>query len=116
VPVAVSTPAGHDVGGIVGHMLEHQRAVDDLLQGLIVPSATHWKQGAERLRQAALLPDGKMPSAAESSAEAHAHAIAKQAEGDADSAARAVRYAQIVGTCADCHKLHSQIWGPTRGR
>src|SRR5690349_16545378 len=32
------TRTGPDLGGIVGHMLEHQRALDDLLLGLVVPS------------------------------------------------------------------------------
>ena len=118
--VAVTTPAGHDVGGIVGHMLEHQRAADDMLQGLFVPSASQWRQGAERLLVAGLQPDKLPPdpklTADLRKAEARIHDLAKQAGADADVNARAARYAQLLVTCAECHGIHSRIWGPTRGQ
>ncbi len=121
VPVAVSTPAGHDVGGVVGHMLAHQRAADDMLQGLFVPSASLWRQGAGELVAASMFSTDKLPpdpkwTPALRKAETDVHAIAKQAEGDTDAAAKATRYAQLIVTCAECHSLHSRIWGPTQGR
>jgi cytochrome c553 len=117
--VAVTTPGGHDVGGIVGHMLEHQRAADDMLQGLFAPSASQWRQGADGLRVAALQP-AQMPSdpkltATIRAAESRLHALAKEAAGDMDAHAREARYAQVLVTCAECHVLHSRIWGPARG-
>jgi mono/diheme cytochrome c family protein len=121
VPVAVLTPAGHDVGGVVGHMIEHQRAADDLLQGLVVPSASLWRQGAASLRAAFLLDLGKLPDDPKltdelKKNESRVHAIALQAEADADADARTAHYAQLMVTCAECHSLHSRIWGPARGR
>lgn len=121
VPVAVGTPGGHDVGGVVGHMLDHQRAADDMLRGLFVPSASQWRDGAEQLGRAATLPENKLPadpkwSKALRQADGRIHALAKEAQGDADPTARAARYAQIIVVCAECHSLHSRIWGPTGGR
>ena len=48
--------ARRDVGGIVGQMRDHQLAVDDMLFGLMIPSASYWRQGADRLRVVPLLP------------------------------------------------------------
>ena len=58
---APSRPAGPDIGGGFGHMLEHQRAADEMLIGLMVPSTSDWRQGADRLRAAVLLP-GQLPA------------------------------------------------------
>ena len=49
-----TTPKRADVGGLVGHMLEHQRAVDEMLEGLFIPSESQWIRGASRFRQAPL--------------------------------------------------------------
>ncbi len=53
-------PAPRDVGGVVGHMQEHQLALDNMLLGLMIPSLSHWREGADRLRVAPLLP-AKLP-------------------------------------------------------
>jgi mono/diheme cytochrome c family protein len=109
-----------DVGGIVGHMLEHQRAVDELLQGLVIPSATEWRQGAERLRAAPLRPDQYPPDPRLTSelkrTDARVHQIADRAVKAADAPARAAVYSDLLTTCAQCHGLHRQIWGPDRKR
>jgi hypothetical protein len=57
----IASPSVRDLGGIVGHMCDHQRAMDELLQGLVVPSATLWSQGAERLRSEPLSTDRLPP-------------------------------------------------------
>jgi len=116
---APATPVRPNVGGVVGHMLEHQRAADEMLQGLIVPSASQWRQGAERLQTAALQPD-KLPRDSKLTpqvlkAEDRVHRLADQATAAADTNARAATYAQILTTCAECHGLHGVIWGPRKG-
>lgn len=122
IPVAVATPKGHDVGGIVGHMLEHQRAADEMLEGLIAPSASSWRSGAERLADARLLPDQKLPDDLRllqqvQQSERRLHTVARSAAAEGiDAPARQALYAQIMTTCAECHSLHRRIWGPTRGR
>ncbi|HQZ39698.1 MAG TPA: hypothetical protein PLH72_11730 [Vicinamibacterales bacterium] len=45
-----------EVGGVVGHMLEHQLAADQLLEGLVIPSDTLWRAGARALMVAPLNP------------------------------------------------------------
>jgi len=97
-------------------MLEHQRAADEMLQGLIIPSASQWRQGAERLRTAALQRD-KLPRDSKLTpqvlkAEERVHRLADQATAAADTSARAAIYAQVLTTCAECHGLHAVVWGP----
>jgi len=114
---APPTPVRPDVGGLVGHMLEHQRAVDELLQGLVIPSASLWSQGAERLRGEPISA-GELrrdPALTESyqQADARVHEIAERAVGAQDPIARGAAYAELLTTCAECHSLHRRIWGPT---
>ena len=111
-----STRTYPDVGGVVGHMLEHQRAADELLQGLLIPSDSRWLQGAERLRTATLSPaelppDPKLTSEVRK-AESAVHALADRAAAASTSAERAAVYVDLATTCAQCHSLHRQIWGP----
>jgi mono/diheme cytochrome c family protein len=104
---AASRSIGHDVGGIVGHMLEHQRAADMLLIALMMPSATEWRQGADSLRVAALLPF-KFPSDPKLTKDIRAldlrvHQIADRAI-DAETADERARvYTDLLTTCAQCH-------------
>jgi cytochrome c553 len=105
-----------DVGGIVGHMLTHQRAVDELLQGLLIPSDSRWAQGAELLRTAELSrsdlpPDPKLTPELRR-AEAAVHALADRAATATTAGDRAAVYVELATTCAQCHSLHRQIWGP----
>jgi mono/diheme cytochrome c family protein len=108
-----------DVGGLVGHMLEHQRAADELLQGLLIPSPTQWSRGAERLKAAALRP-GELPvdralRGQLQEADSRVHQLADRAARATDAQARADVYADLLVTCAQCHGLHRGIWGPGRG-
>jgi hypothetical protein len=105
-----------ELGGVVGHMLEHQRAADQMAQGLIVPSSTAWRAGAEGFRGAPLhpkaLPGGvKLPSQVLASEE-RIHQLASQAVRAEDPGARAMFYGQILARCADCHAQHKTLWGP----
>jgi mono/diheme cytochrome c family protein len=108
-----------DVGGLVGHMLEHQRAADELLQGLLIPSESRWTQGAARLRAAELsradLPSDPKLTPEVRKAEAAVHALADRAAAASTTAARAAVYVDLATTCARCHTLHRQIWGPKTG-
>ncbi len=121
VPVNVARDRPPDVGGIVGHMLDHQLAVEDLLEGLLVPSAASWRIGAERLRDADVLEKERLPADPKWTdalrlAEQRVHGIAREAVDDQTPEQRADHYATLVTTCAECHSLHSRIWGPTGGR
>jgi cytochrome c553 len=114
-PLRPAPPAAL-AGGLTGHMLEHQRAVDELLQGLVVPSASQWARGAERLRTAPLrpaeLPQDPGLAGSVRRADERVHQIAGRAAVAETPAARANVYADLLTTCADCHSLHRRIWGP----
>jgi hypothetical protein len=109
-------PPVPEVGGLAGHMLEHQRAVDELLQGLVVPSASQWNRGAERLRTAPLsqadLPAGSGLAGSVRRADERVHQIAARAAKATMPSTRSGVYADLQTTCAECHSLHRRIWGP----
>jgi hypothetical protein len=115
-PAVVQRP---DLGGIVGHMLEHQRAVDALLRGLIIPSAAEWREGAERLKGAPLHPSYLLPdpnwTRFRRQADERVHQIAERAQRASNPILRGAVYADLLTTCADCHSLHNKLWGPGRG-
>lgn len=112
----IASASVRDLGGIVAHMREHQRAVDELLQGLVVPSARLWSQGAERLSTEPLSADRLPPdpglTARVKEAETRVHRLADRAVQATDTAARTVTYAELLTTCAECHSLHGRVWGP----
>lgn len=115
---APSAPRQPNVGGLVGHMLEHQRAADLLLQGLIVPSASQWTQGAEALRAAPLrsgdLPPDRRLNANLKLADDRVHQLAARADKASDPTTRGAVYTDLLTTCAQCHSLHGKVWGPAR--
>jgi mono/diheme cytochrome c family protein len=116
---APSRPAGPDIGGGLGHMLEHQRGADEMLIGLMVPSTADWRQGADRLRAAPLLPrqfpkDPKLTPDIRK-LDLRVHEIADQAIEAETPDERASAYTALLGTCTQCHSLHRKIWGPGRG-
>ena len=114
---AVPRNTTRDVGGVVGHMQEHQRAVDELLIGLMIPSQSQWMAGAERLRGAnRSRRTAEGPSADEVGARPTCGSISSPTRRSwprrrLDAAA----YAGLMTTCAQCHGLHSKVWGPGRG-
>lgn len=113
---AMPVTARRDLGGLVGHMLEHQTAAEHMANGLIVPSSAEWRRGAEGFKKAplprdAIPPGAKVPPSLFAS-EARIHDLADQALRTEDPAARAVFYGQILARCADCHSRHRTLWGP----
>jgi mono/diheme cytochrome c family protein len=110
-------PSPSAAGGVVGHMLAHQRAVDQMLQGLVLPSAALWRQGAEGLKAAPLrrseLPRDSALTRDVIAAEQRVHRMADQAAATNDPAIRARQYAEILTTCAECHSTHRKVWGPS---
>lgn len=108
------------VGGLVGHMLAHQHAIDRMQQGLILPSAELWRQGAQDLKVAPLrqadLPRDAALTRDVIAAEKRVHRMAEEAITTDASAVRARQYAQILTTCAECHSAHRKVWGPSGAR
>jgi mono/diheme cytochrome c family protein len=107
------------IGGIVGHMVDHQRAVDALLLGLVVPSSSEWTRGAELLK-APLLKGVDLPPDPELVARAmvterQIHGLADVLLAATTREARVVAYSRVIATCANCHSLHPAIWGPGQG-
>jgi mono/diheme cytochrome c family protein len=114
---AMNAPA--DVGGIVGHMTQHRFAADEMLLGLMIPSPSQWHQGADRLRVAPLLPS-KFPDDTNLTkqirqADVRVHDLATRATKAETLADQADIYTQLIANCAQCHSLHSKVWGPARG-
>lgn len=117
MPVPV-TPKRPPVGGLVGHMLEHQRAADEMLEGLFIPSETQWLRGAARfvgapLRQQSLPRDPKLTPGIRK-AEERVHQLAERAREARAWKDRGEIYAEMLTTCASCHSLHGVVWGPRR--
>jgi mono/diheme cytochrome c family protein len=98
-----------------GHMREHQRGLDQMLHGLVVPSTQQWIEGTERLSRAPLdselLPSerGLTPEARD--AETRVHDIAERAKQVQTLAERAAPYAEMLTACASCH-AQRKGWGP----
>ena len=112
------TPKRPPVGGLVGHMLEHQRAADEMLEGLFIPSETQWLRGANRfvaapLRQQSLPRDPRLTPGIRK-AEERVHQLAERARQATAWQDRGQIYAEMLTTCASCHSLHGVVWGPRR--
>jgi cytochrome c553 len=116
--VRATVPAGKDirVGGLVGHMLLHQRGVDDLLEGLVAPSDSQWVEGVRVFASPKLDPHtvpGKMRKPMDHGETALAilagHAAPAQRTRD-----RVQVYGQVIATCGNCHRTHGKFAGPDR--
>jgi cytochrome c2 len=114
---ALPVPSPSAVGGVVGHILDHQRAIDQMLQGLVLPSSTLWRHGADALKVAPLhrseLPRDAALTRDVIAAEKRVHGMADEAIATTEPAVRARQYAQILTTCAECHSAHRKVWGPS---
>jgi hypothetical protein len=94
------------------HMAEHQHAVNLLYRGLVGPSESDWKHGAEALEAAPLGAD-TIPEARDAlKAEQKVHELAGQAVKARDRAARVAAYGEVIAACANCHGVHGRLWGP----
>jgi cytochrome c553 len=104
------------VGGTVGHMQQHQHAVELMADGLIIPSTTAWSKGVAMLKEAPLrttqLPKDPKLTREIAASEDRIHVLADQAASATEEQARVAAYSQIISTCAQCHGLHGRVWGP----
>jgi hypothetical protein len=101
------------VPGTAAHMRAHQYAVDLLYRGMIGPSDTLWKQGAEALKGSPLT-DKDLTKASKEivASEARVHDLAGRAAQAADAGARIAIYGELIGGCASCHAAHGMVLGP----
>jgi hypothetical protein len=110
MPEASAPAAGT---GTRAHMLAHQYAVDLMYRGMVGPSESLWKQGAEALKVAPLTDkDLAKPSKETAAAEARVHEIAGRVAQAADAGSRIAVYGELIGGCANCHALHGMVLGP----
>jgi mono/diheme cytochrome c family protein len=113
---ALSTSSLPSVGGTVGHMLEHQRAIDQLLRGLVIPSDREWQAGARALRGSPLHARELQRDATFTPQllriEEAVHRLAEEAVATQMTENRVRIYSTLLARCADCHGLHRKIWGP----
>jgi hypothetical protein len=105
-----SPPAA--VPAAAAHMLPHQHALDLMYRGMVGPSETLWKQGAEALKASPLGDkDAAKASKADAAAEARVHEIAGRAAQAADAGARIAIYGELIGSCTSCHAAHGRVLG-----
>ena len=93
-------------------MLEHQYAVDLMYRGMVGPSDTLWKQGAEALKGSPLTDKDLAKASKEIAAfEARVRELAGRAAQAADAGSRIAIYGELVGGCASCHGAHGMALG-----
>jgi len=116
---AASLPGLPTVGGVVGTMLEHQRAIEEMLQGLVVPSTSLWREGASAFAAITLHPSDLPVTPGErtqmAGVENRLRHVAEQAIDAPEGQPRITAYATLLAACADCHSRHAKVWGPGRG-
>jgi len=111
---AHAMPPQPTVGGQVGHMLSHQQAVDLMVQGLTVPSAWLWQEGAVALERAplrkAVSSSNQKLSKGLLEAERSVHHLAARARVAGDQRSRVYVYSELAQSCATCHaRLKSEV-------
>lgn len=115
---AMPRTASPEVGGLVGHMLAHEAAADLMVQGLIVPSASLWMEGARALDRAPLrrrdLPYDRKLTREVAAQEERVHELTARAREAPDQRSRLYVYSELMQTCSACHGLHGGVWGPDR--
>jgi mono/diheme cytochrome c family protein len=97
---------------IVGHMLRHEQAAEQMLHGLVMPSDSLWLQGTTAFAETPL-EAGDFPVDFErgekmARVEADVHQLAQNAFAAENPSSRASAYAQLLGTCAGCHQRHAR--------
>jgi hypothetical protein len=97
---------------IVGHMLRHEQAAEQMLHGLVMPSDLLWLQGTTAFAETPL-EAGDFPVDFErgekmARVEADVHRLAQSAFAAETLSSRARAYAQLLGTCAGCHQRHAR--------
>jgi hypothetical protein len=109
MPEASAPPPG---AGATAHMRAHQYAVDLMYRGMVGPSDTLWKQGAEALKGSPLTDKdlAKAPKEVVAS-ETRVHELAGRAALAADAGSRIAIYGELIGGCASCHGMHGTVLG-----
>jgi len=116
-PIAWPAPTKPAEGlGVAAHMLEHQWAIDLMYQGLAQPSGEAWKTGVEALKASPLaakdLPKDAKLTKDIVAYEKKVHELAGKALIATDLGSRVAVYSESLASCASCHGLHGQVWGP----
>ncbi len=116
VTPAFPAPAQPVAAGLSGHMLEHQAAVRQLVEGLVAPSDATWRNGARALAAAPLnamdLPVNSAVRTELAPTEERLHRLAAGAADANDPFARAAFYGQLLAACADCHTRYEKLTRP----
>jgi cytochrome c553 len=99
--------------GTAAHMLEHKYALDLMYRGMVGPSETMWKQGAEVL-EGSPLTDKDLTKTSKQivAADARVHELARRAAQAEDAGSRIAIYGELIGGCASCHGMHGVVLGP----
>jgi hypothetical protein len=99
--------------GAAAQMLAHKYAVDLMYRGMVGPSETLWKQGAEALKGSPLTDKDQTKASKEIVAfEKRVRELAGRAAQAADAGSRIAIYAELIGGCASCHGMHGMVLGP----
>ncbi len=98
-----------DVEDVITHMQRHQWAADRLWDGLIGPSDSAWKRGADMLVDVPLASDD-VTIATEHHAEIgnitrRLHDLGSSGAGTVTPDERSKLYGEVIGLCADCHVM-----------
>jgi cytochrome c553 len=116
--IRAAVPVGTDVkvGGLVGHMLLHQKGADNLLEGLVAPSDAQWVEGVRIFASPKFDPRG-MPGKTRKAIE-HGETELAVLAGHAAPAQRTRDrvdvYGKVIATCGNCHRQHARFGGPDR--
>ena len=98
--------------GTAALMLAHKHAVDLMYRGMVGPSETLWKQGAEALKDSPLTDKDQAKAPKDIVAfETRVHEIAGRAAQAADAGSRIAIYGELIGGCASCHAAHGMVLG-----
>ena len=116
--IRAAVPIGKEsqVGGLVGHMLLHQKGADNLLEGLVAPSDAQWVEGVRVFASPKFDPHdmpGKAKKAIEQ-AETELAVLAGHAAPAQRTRDRVDIYAKVIATCGNCHRTHGKFAGPDR--
>lgn len=87
--------------GFTGHMIAHAWAADRMWEGLLAPSVTSWRDGAEIFREEPLA-GGRIQGAAAGFAR-RLHELGQEAVRMTDLRRQAVQYGRMIEQCAGCH-------------
>lgn len=90
-----------------GHMVEHLWAADRLWEGLVQPASGRWESGARVLARHGVPMDLVDPETSELGM--RLKALGMEALSTSDAGGRASRYAEIIGTCAECHTARRDL-------